>query len=100
MEKVKSKPTIKAKTTLGNAAAAAGPITLSGEYEKVTRELNVQVQDLKVAVEQVEREREFYFGKLREIEVFIQARMESGADEEMKKVFSEIQGIMYKVTCY
>jgi RP/EB family microtubule-associated protein len=77
-------------------AAAAGPIgsrDLVDEYQKVANQLTVQVNELKQSVEQVEKEREFYFGKLREIEVYIQ----NNNNDVYQKVFMDIQGIMYKV---
>jgi RP/EB family microtubule-associated protein len=80
--------------TAPRAAAAAGP---TDEYEKIITDLTTQTSDLKLNIDQLEREREFYFGKLREIEVYIQAKLEVGADEHMQQCFSDIQAIMYKV---
>jgi RP/EB family microtubule-associated protein len=61
------------------------------EYQKVASLLTTQVQELKATIDQVEKEREFYFGKLREIELYIQ---QQGSDVPG---FKEIQNIMYKV---
>lgn len=52
---------------------------------------------MKLTVDQVEKEREFYFGKLREIEVYIQSRVEGGIDTHLDTAFKNIQEIMYKV---
>lgn len=67
------------------------------EYQKVTGDMTQQISALKVTVEQVEKEREFYFSKLREIELFIQTTVDAGASADMEKAFKEIQAIMYKV---
>ena len=79
-------------------------------YQKTSNELVHQVSLLKTTIEQVEKEREFYFSKLREIgtpcnlfplsnptELFIQATTEAGISRETEKAFKEIQSIMYKV---
>ena len=81
-------------------AAAAGPTSLRDlvdDYQSLSQTLTVQVEELKTTVEQVEKEREFYFQKLREIEVYIQARVEGGVDAEMERAFKDVQEIMYKV---
>jgi RP/EB family microtubule-associated protein len=78
------------------AAAAAGPHVVD-EYQKVAAELTTQLSDLKLSVDQVEKEREFYFGKLREIEVYIQQQLEDGVTPQVDKAFKDIQAIMYKV---
>ncbi|KAI8916409.1 calponin homology domain-containing protein [Gorgonomyces haynaldii] len=66
------------------------------EYQKVTHDMTSQVQQLKTTVEQVEKEREFYFSKLREIELYIQSCYEKSVSNETDKAFKEIQAIMYK----
>eukprot|EP00842_Homolaphlyctis_polyrhiza_P006300 jgi/Hompol1/6671/HPOL_000128-RA len=100
----------------GSAAAAAGPLSVTAgnnggvpasasdlqraelvaEYQKMSNDMSQQVAELKITVEQVEREREFYFSKLREIEMYIQSRTESGIDDHLDEAFKEIQSIMYK----
>ncbi|KAJ3319153.1 hypothetical protein HDV06_006656 [Boothiomyces sp. JEL0866] len=93
------KPVRLLKTPKTAAAAAAGPNThrdLIDEYQKVANDLTLQVNELKITVDQVEKEREFYFGKLREIEVYIQSRIEGGIDSNLDVAFKDIQNIMYK----
>jgi RP/EB family microtubule-associated protein len=58
--------------------------------------LTTQVSQLKVTVEQVEKEREFYFSKLREIELYVQGVLENGSSGETEKLFKEVQAIMYR----
>lgn len=57
-----------------------------------------EVTDLNAAVEDGDREREFYFGKLRDIEIIIQRIEESEEvmDEVFARVCSEIKDILYK----
>ncbi len=55
-----------------------------------------EIEELKSSVEQIKVEREFYFGKLREIEIFIQTQVDAGVDEKMETAFKGIQEIMYK----
>lgn len=62
--------------TVAKKAAVAGSNmnhkVIVGEYQKVTTDMTAQVNALKATVDQVEKEREFYFSKLREIELYIQ----------------------------
>ncbi|KAG2198633.1 hypothetical protein INT46_006410 [Mucor plumbeus] len=62
-------------------------------------DLKAQVTDLKVTVDGLEKERDFYFGKLREIEILVQEQLEvsqGGADETDRDCIKEIQGILYR----
>ncbi|KAI9207654.1 calponin domain-containing protein [Polychytrium aggregatum] len=69
---------------------------LEQEYNRMVQDLTQQVLELKVTVEQVEKEREFYFGKLREIEVYVQQLLDNGSTAPPMSILQEIQGIMYK----
>ncbi|KAJ3089418.1 hypothetical protein HK102_006435 [Quaeritorhiza haematococci] len=84
-----------------SAAAAAHwereKAELEAEYQKVIAEMTQQSMELKVNIEQVEKEREFYFGKLREIEIFVQQHLETGGiTPEVEAVLKEVQQIMYR----
>lgn len=51
--------------------------------------------ELRRLVEALEQERNFYFGKLREIELLCDARL-TGQDEAGKEGLREVQRILYK----
>lgn len=53
-------------------------------------ELNQQLLDLKLTVEGLEKERDFYFGKLRDIELICQEH-----ENENSSVLSKIMDILY-----
>ena len=53
-----------------------------------------QNEELKQQMQQLEREREFYFEKLREIEVYCQKLVDNG---ETSQIVKDVQQIMYKV---
>ncbi len=84
-------------------ARANGPATeaqrdVMAEYQRMTNDMTKQIAELKEMVEQVEKEREFYFGKLREIEILVQNHLDLGTTvPETERVFKDIQEIMYKV---
>ncbi|KAI8924650.1 calponin homology domain-containing protein [Entophlyctis helioformis] len=75
---------------------------LVSEYQRATNDMLAQINELKGTVDQVEKEREFYFNKLREIELYIQNRLDAstvsgqGLNVELDETLKEVQGIMYK----
>ncbi|TPX38682.1 hypothetical protein SeMB42_g06598 [Synchytrium endobioticum] len=103
-----SKPiakTIVAPRAMGNTGGNNANGGLSGreraeleaDYQRTVNDLTQQALELKLNVEQVEKERDFYFGKLREIEIFVQQLLEAEtAGSEIEAKLKEIQGIMYK----
>ena len=51
--------------------------------------------DSKLSLEGLEKERDFYFGKLRDIEVFCQDTTNEGADDETKVALQRVLEILY-----
>ncbi|XP_013783830.1 microtubule-associated protein RP/EB family member 1-like [Limulus polyphemus] len=84
-------PTQRVKTTPPKPAAVGNRITSSGDTHKV-EELSNQVAELKFTVEGLERERDFYYGKLRDIELICQ---ESEQDGEKPLIVEKILEILY-----
>ncbi|KAF4079490.1 hypothetical protein AMELA_G00178570 [Ameiurus melas] len=62
------------------------PVLRNGGSEAELMELNQQLMDLKVTVDGLEKERDFYFGKLRDIELICQEH-ESENNPVLAKVF-------------
>jgi RP/EB family microtubule-associated protein len=63
-------------------------ITSSATDGKI-QELNTQIAELKLKIEELEKEKDFYFNKLREIEIWTQ-----NVDPSLQNVASEIQKIL------
>ncbi|KAI5479370.1 hypothetical protein MNV49_003704 [Pseudohyphozyma bogoriensis] len=79
-------------------ARTAGPRSASAVPDAQIAALTTQMNEMKVSVEGLEKERDFYFQKLRDIEIIIGARLESD-DETMTEVEKEqllqMQAILY-----
>ncbi|KAI8322914.1 hypothetical protein GQ54DRAFT_127238 [Martensiomyces pterosporus] len=69
---------------------AAGSSASAQQVQELTR----QIGDAKILIETAEKERDFYFSKLREIEVYLQqAQIEPGS--EIETMATHIQSILY-----
>ncbi|ORX66044.1 EB1 protein [Linderina pennispora] len=89
----------------GNAAASRPRSSASSAHSSRTgpgaaanshqvQELNRQLSEAKVLIETAEKERDFYFSKLREIEVYLQ-QLEFEPRSDIGEMASHIQGILY-----
>lgn len=96
-KKTTTKTTTKTGTTSKTGTKMGGTKTgaSSGASSAQMKALNEKVSELKMTVEGLERERDFYFGKLREVEVLCQQKTETEG-EDATIACSEILGILYK----
>jgi len=67
-----------ARPAMGGARAANGGSNLAAQQQ--VDDLNTQVMEMKLTVEGLEKERDFYFGKLRDVEVMCQENEATGGD--------------------
>lgn len=58
--------------------------------------MNKQITELKVTVDGLEKERDFYFGKLREIEIMVQEQLDIAEDSDDMNCIKDIQAILYR----
>ena len=72
------------------------PNTSNGSSAKID-ELNCQVVELKLSIDGLEKERDFYFSKLRDIEVMVQevADSEESGSMEDKLLSQRLLDILY-----
>ncbi|KAJ3353305.1 hypothetical protein HDU83_006985 [Entophlyctis luteolus] len=68
---------------------------LSQNTEKQIQELTRQVNELKSVADTLERERNFYYLKLRDLEVLVFDKLERKKQPEQSALLSEIQAILY-----
>ncbi|GFT75240.1 hypothetical protein NPIL_139301 [Nephila pilipes] len=79
-------------TTTGSRIAAQRSNRLAGGDHQRVDELTNQLQEMKVTVDGLERERDFYYGKLRDIEVLCQ---EQEMTEDKQAFIEQILEILY-----
>ncbi|MED6261810.1 Microtubule-associated protein RP/EB member 3, partial [Ataeniobius toweri] len=71
------------------AARRSNPVTRNGGDAELV-ELNQQIMDMKLTIDGLEKERDFYFGKLRDIELICQEN-----ESETNPVLGKIIDILY-----
>ncbi|ORX73506.1 hypothetical protein BCR32DRAFT_261927 [Anaeromyces robustus] len=92
---VTSRPSTASSRSTPTTTRTTGVKTeLEAEYQNTMNELSEEITGLKATVEALEKERDFYFGKLRDIEVLIQNQIEL-APIECQEFMKEIQTILY-----
>jgi microtubule-associated protein, RP/EB family len=85
-------PTPGPASTRGRTPIGGGRVNQSAELQA----LQTQVAELTTHLEGLEKERDFYFAKLRDIEILVQQQMETlEAEGKEDKTLKEIQAILY-----
>ncbi|GAA5981509.1 hypothetical protein JCM10908_004135 [Rhodotorula pacifica] len=89
----------------GRASSARSSSAAGGVDPAALEALNAQMSEMKLSVEGLEKERDFYFNKLREIEIIIGARLEVAeapaeecavpVTEDEKETLLQMQQILY-----
>lgn len=110
---VRTKPAARPAAGGGAGAGARTPVTRASATPRATPdksnaassakivELNKQLSELKLTVDGLERERDFYFGKLRDIEILVQDQLDAlkaernGEPGEDPDVLKDIQAVLY-----
>lgn len=95
--RISSSAAVPLKKAPSNSEVSRTPLTKTsasrsavGVSEEVLNNLNKQITELRITVDGVEKERDFYFNKLREIEIMVQSR-----ESEAPGLIKDITKILY-----
>ncbi|KAJ1551926.1 hypothetical protein HK405_013383, partial [Cladochytrium tenue] len=84
----------------GMAGADEAAVAAAAEETRALRQecetLRARVDEVREAGDSIERERDFYFRKLREIETVVQEVMDGQVSDETENVMRRMQAIMYQ----
>lgn len=79
-----------------SSASHAPPRAASAASQAQLQALNAQVQEMQVTCEGLEKERDFYFAKLRSIELIVGDRINLEIDEEERETLQKVQEVLYQ----
>lgn len=65
------------------------------ELKKKNSDLKAKVDDLEATLAEVEKERDFYFDKLRNVEIMLQVHQEKGEDSDPDKLVEKVFKVLY-----
>ncbi|PCH40456.1 hypothetical protein WOLCODRAFT_24114 [Wolfiporia cocos MD-104 SS10] len=88
------------RTTTASRAGGRTPITghrsTSTQPNELVQNLQAQVKEMSVSLEGLEKERDFYFSKLRDIEIIVQQQLEAlEAEGKDDPLLRDVQKILY-----
>lgn len=79
----------------GRLSAASGRASPADHNAALVQSLTQQLNDLRVNVDGLEKERDFYFRKLRDVELLVQEVMNEDPENAENQILKEIQNILY-----
>ncbi|KAI8049679.1 calponin homology domain-containing protein [Syncephalis plumigaleata] len=79
----------------GRISAASGRASPADHNAALVQSLTQQLNELRVNVDGLEKERDFYFQKLRDIELLVQEVVNEDPESANNQVLKEIQNILY-----
>ncbi|KZT59340.1 hypothetical protein CALCODRAFT_523333 [Calocera cornea HHB12733] len=83
-------------STTGVRTAARAGSAARGASPEIVLQLQAQIREAQTNMEGLEKERDFYFGKLRDIEILVQTQAEAlAAEGKEDETLKEIQKILY-----
>lgn len=92
-------PTTRSNPAVVPSSRSRAAVSSNTDHGMV-QDLGRQITELKVTVDGLEKERDFYFGKLREIEILVQEQLEMAKQNQHRSeeidCIKEIQAILYR----
>lgn len=97
----RSRPTKEKENTRVNPSSSRGndvttdAIIADANLLKKNSELNNKVSEMELTLADVEKERDFYFEKLRDVEVMLQVYQEKGDDKDPDRLIENVFKVLY-----